>query len=169
MSEVLGIVTRALASHLIRAAGYPHATAQTGAVTLLQRFASAPNLSIHSSHAGVACAAHERAKLDRLCHYITRSAVATERASLTAQGKFAIVSRPLSVTTPLRRWCGHGAREHRRSGREYENTHLSRAARRGYDARVQIVCPRGAATKNAGPAGIKLTATPSIRTDARLV
>ena len=33
--QVLGIVTRAIASHLVKAAGYHHTTAQTGAVTLI--------------------------------------------------------------------------------------------------------------------------------------
>ena len=47
MGQVLGIVTRAIASHLVKAAGYHHATAQTGAVTLVQRFGSALNLNIH--------------------------------------------------------------------------------------------------------------------------
>ena len=45
MGQVLGIVTRAIVSHLIKAAGYQHETAQTGAVTLIQRFGSA--LKIH--------------------------------------------------------------------------------------------------------------------------
>ena len=39
-----------------------------------------------SLHAGVASEAHEREKLERLCHTITRPAVSTERWSLTAQG-----------------------------------------------------------------------------------
>jgi ribosomal protein S27E len=47
MGQVLGIVTRAIGSYLIKAAGYDHAMAQTGAVTLIQRFGSAPNLNIH--------------------------------------------------------------------------------------------------------------------------
>ena len=47
MGQVLGIVYRTIASHLIKAAGYHHATAQTGAVTLIQRFGSALNLNIH--------------------------------------------------------------------------------------------------------------------------
>ena len=47
MGQVLGIVYRAIASYLIKAAGYHHATAQTGAVTLIQRFGSALNLNIH--------------------------------------------------------------------------------------------------------------------------
>ena len=202
MGQVLGIVTRAIASHLVKAAGYHHTTAQTGAVTLIQRFGSALNLNIHfhvlfldgvyvttgerlifrrvppptvaaleklvhliskrvgralerqgllvrdqessflsldsadasgfddllghsityrialgphqgrkaftlqtvpavaaaddnsslakaagfSLHAGVASEADEREKLERLCRYITRPAVSTERLSLTAQG-----------------------------------------------------------------------------------
>ena len=48
MGQVLGIVYRAIATHLIKAAGFTHATAQTGAVTLIQRFGSALNLNIHS-------------------------------------------------------------------------------------------------------------------------
>jgi len=39
-----------------------------------------------SLHAGVAAEADERAKLERLCRYISRPAVSTERLSLTAQG-----------------------------------------------------------------------------------
>ena len=41
LGQVLGIVYRAIATHLIKAAGFTHATAQTGAVTLIQRFGSA--------------------------------------------------------------------------------------------------------------------------------
>jgi hypothetical protein len=40
-----------------------------------------------SLHAGVAVKARERAKLERLCRYITRPAVSEKRLSLTAQGK----------------------------------------------------------------------------------
>jgi hypothetical protein len=39
-----------------------------------------------SLHAGVAAEANELAKLERLCRYISRPAVATERLSLSAQG-----------------------------------------------------------------------------------
>ena len=39
-----------------------------------------------SLHAGVAAAAHQRNKLERLCRYITRPPVAVERLSLTPQG-----------------------------------------------------------------------------------
>jgi hypothetical protein len=38
---VLSIVYRAIATHLRRKAGYTEATAQTGAVTLIQSFGSA--------------------------------------------------------------------------------------------------------------------------------
>jgi hypothetical protein len=37
-------------------------------------------------HAGVAADVHQRQKLERLCRYITRPAVAIERLSLTPQG-----------------------------------------------------------------------------------
>jgi Putative transposase len=47
LSAALGIVYRAIASHLVRKAGLNRATAQTGAVTLIQRFCSALNLNIH--------------------------------------------------------------------------------------------------------------------------
>ena len=47
MGQVLGIVTRAIASHLLKAAGVNHSTGHTGAVTLIQRFGSALNLNVH--------------------------------------------------------------------------------------------------------------------------
>jgi hypothetical protein len=40
-----------------------------------------------SLHAGVAAAAHQRDKVERLCRYIARPAVATTRLALTAQGQ----------------------------------------------------------------------------------
>ena len=179
MGQVLGIVTRAIASHLVKAAGYLHTTAQTGdgvyvttgkrltfrrvpppTVAALEKLvyviskrvgralerqgllvrdfensfltlaspevsgfddllghsityrialgphqgrkaftlqtvpavaAADDNSSLakaagFSLHAGVASEAHEREKLERLCRYITRPAVSTERLSLTAQG-----------------------------------------------------------------------------------
>ena len=47
MGQVLGIVYRVIATHLIKKAGYTRTTAHTGAVTLIQRFGSALNLNIH--------------------------------------------------------------------------------------------------------------------------
>ena len=47
MGKVLGIVHRTLATHITKKAGYNKQTAQTGAVTLIQRFGSALNLNIH--------------------------------------------------------------------------------------------------------------------------
>lgn len=47
MGQVLGIVYRVLATHLIKKSGHTHRTAHTGAVTLIQRFGSALNLNIH--------------------------------------------------------------------------------------------------------------------------
>ena len=38
MSKALGIIYRAIATHLTRKAGYTKTTAQTGAVTLIQCF-----------------------------------------------------------------------------------------------------------------------------------
>lgn len=47
MGEVLGIVCRVIATHLIKKAGFTITTVHTGAVTLIQRFGSALNLNIH--------------------------------------------------------------------------------------------------------------------------
>jgi hypothetical protein len=47
MGQVLGIVYRVIATHLVRKAGFTKKTARTGAVTLIQRFGSALNLNIH--------------------------------------------------------------------------------------------------------------------------
>ena len=47
MGKVLGIVHRAIATHLIRKADYTKTTAQTGAITLIQCFGGALNLNIH--------------------------------------------------------------------------------------------------------------------------
>ena len=40
-----------------------------------------------SLHAGVAVRAHERKKLERLCRYVARPAISTERLSLTRNGR----------------------------------------------------------------------------------
>ena len=47
MGQVLGIVYRCIATHLIKQAGFSRKSARTGAVTLIQRFGSALNLNIH--------------------------------------------------------------------------------------------------------------------------
>jgi hypothetical protein len=47
ITQVLGIVYRAISGHLIRKAGLRRATAATGAVTLIQRFGSALNANVH--------------------------------------------------------------------------------------------------------------------------
>jgi hypothetical protein len=47
MGQVLGIVYRVIATHLVKQAGHTHDAARTGAVTLIQRFGSALNLNIH--------------------------------------------------------------------------------------------------------------------------
>jgi hypothetical protein len=45
------------------------------------------NVAGFSLHAGVTARAHERAKLERLCRYIARLAVSTQRLSLTRNGQ----------------------------------------------------------------------------------
>ena len=47
MGQVLGIVYRVIAGHLIKKAGFTRKEARTGAVTLIQRFGSALNLNLH--------------------------------------------------------------------------------------------------------------------------
>mgnify|MGYP001820229596 CR=1 FL=1 len=47
MGQVLGIVYRVIAGHLIKQAGFARQRARTGAVTLIQRCGSAPNLHLH--------------------------------------------------------------------------------------------------------------------------
>jgi hypothetical protein len=47
MSQVLRIVYRTIATHLIKKAGHTHKSARTGAVTLIQRFGSALNLNVY--------------------------------------------------------------------------------------------------------------------------
>ena len=39
-----------------------------------------------SLHAGIACKSHQRKKLERLCRYITRPAIAERRLSLAVNG-----------------------------------------------------------------------------------
>jgi hypothetical protein len=52
MGQVLGIVYRVISGHLIKKTGFSGQTAQTGAVTLIQRFGSALNLNVqfHGAH-----------------------------------------------------------------------------------------------------------------------
>ncbi len=47
LSPVLQVINRTLSTFLIKQVGLTHAQAQTGAVTLIQRFGSAANLNIH--------------------------------------------------------------------------------------------------------------------------
>ena len=47
LTQVRGIVYRAISRHIVRRAGFSRSSAETGAVTLIQRFGSALNLNIH--------------------------------------------------------------------------------------------------------------------------
>ena len=47
MGRMLGILYRCIAMHLIKKAGFSCETAQTGAVTLIQRLGSALTINIH--------------------------------------------------------------------------------------------------------------------------
>ena len=76
------IVYRAIAGYLTTHAGFTSNTAQTGAVTLIQRFGSALNLNVHF-HGALPCAPPcGRPSVVQ----IGGPAVSTERLSLTAQG-----------------------------------------------------------------------------------
>jgi len=55
-----------------------------------------------SLHAGIAAKAHQREKLERLCRYIARPAVVTERLSLTRQGDIRV-----ALKTPYRDGTTH--------------------------------------------------------------
>jgi len=44
---MVSIVYRVIAMHLVKKAGYTHPTANTGAVTLIQRFGSELNLNFY--------------------------------------------------------------------------------------------------------------------------
>ncbi len=48
MGKVLGIVCRVIATNLTEKAGHGHATARTGAITLIQRFGGALNLNLNA-------------------------------------------------------------------------------------------------------------------------
>jgi hypothetical protein len=56
-----------------------------------------------SLHAGVAAEAHQRGKLERLCRYIARSAVAIERWSLTTIPTKGFPFRYVASSTSIRR------------------------------------------------------------------
>ena len=53
--QVLGIVNRVIAMHLVKKAGYSKKTARTGAVTLIQRFGSALNLNPNAARFTFIC------------------------------------------------------------------------------------------------------------------
>lgn len=121
LSRCLAVVVRAIETDLIRRAGLTRASgARTGVVTLIQRFGSALNLNVHlhmlvldgvytfeggfSLNAAVACPAHRRDRLERLCRYVTRPAIALERLSLNRRGEVLLaLKRPFrDGTTHLR-------------------------------------------------------------------
>ena len=55
-----------------------------------------------SLHAGVAGEAHQREKIERLCRYISRPAIAVDRLSLTSQGSICY-----ALKTPYRDGTPH--------------------------------------------------------------
>jgi Putative transposase len=55
-----------------------------------------------SLHAALRCHANERLKLERLCRYITRPALANDRVKINGQGQV-----ELKLKTPWRDWTTH--------------------------------------------------------------
>ena len=53
-----------------------------------------------SLHADVACKSNQRKKLERLCRYITRPAIAEQRLSLASNGNVVAERRPVDLKTP---------------------------------------------------------------------
>jgi len=86
MGKALGIVYRAIETHLINQAGRKAFTLQTEPAREEENNSKLAKANGFSLHAGVAAQAHQRRKLERLCRYITRPAVSTERMALTQQG-----------------------------------------------------------------------------------
>jgi len=123
MGKVLSIVYRAVATHLRRKAGYTKATAQTGAITLIQRFGGAVNLNIHMLFLdGVYIDSADRSRarfrwvkaptsneLTQLTHTIARlvALVPKPRVHLTRyHGVFAPHSKYRALVTPAKRGNG---------------------------------------------------------------
>jgi hypothetical protein len=158
VTPVLQVVQRVVTRHLLGQAGLKAEEADSGAVTLIQRFGSAANLNIHlhclvldgvyrcgadgvpvfveakapsddelhallhtvitrlmkmltrrgalieemGLHAAVRVEAHERKRLEQLCRYITRPALADERVQLNAAGQV-----ELKLKTPWRDGTTH--------------------------------------------------------------
>jgi len=84
VTQVLGIVYRAISGHLIRKAGLTRASAATGAVTLIQRFGSALNLNVHF-HLLVLDGVYRRAGEGRLVFVLLPPPTAGELQRLVQQ------------------------------------------------------------------------------------
>ena len=83
LTQVLAVVQRGISTFLVQLTGFTLASgARTGAVTLIQRFGSALNLNVHL-HMLFLDGAYI---LERLCRYITRPRITTQRLSVDGQG-----------------------------------------------------------------------------------
>jgi hypothetical protein len=83
MGKVLGIVNRAISTHLIKKAGYKKSIAKIGSVTLIQRFGSALNLNLHF-HMLFIDGVYQQKKNDRLAFHRVKAPSASELNSLVA-------------------------------------------------------------------------------------
>ena len=124
MGRVLGIVYRALATHLVRKAGYTANTARTGAVTLIQRFGGALNLNVHfhmlfldgvyvdDAHSGTrfrSVKAPTSAELTRLTHTIAHrvSRFLERQGLLVRDDETAYLSMDTDSDDPMESLIGH--------------------------------------------------------------
>ena len=112
ITQVLGIVYRAISAHLIRKAGLTRASAATGAVTLSQRFGSALNLNVHF-HLLLLDGVYRREREGRL-RFVpwTHAIAATERDEAAATGRQRAMSwaqclkRVFAIDIETCRQCG---------------------------------------------------------------
>ncbi len=81
MGKILGIINRAISTHLIKKAGHRKSTAKTGSVTLIQRFGSALNLNLHF-HILFIDGVYPQKKNDRLVFHRVKAPSASELNSL---------------------------------------------------------------------------------------
>ncbi len=96
LSPILGVINRAISTFLTKQAGLTRAEAQTGAVTLIQRFGSAANLNIHLHCLfldGVYCATDQgpvfhpvRAPTDEQLHTLLHQIIKRIMKLLTRRG-----------------------------------------------------------------------------------
>jgi hypothetical protein len=87
MGKALGIIYRAIATHISKKAGYTKTAAHTGAVTLIQRFGGAINLNVH----------FHMLFLDGV--YVDNEHESAARSKMTAPGKLLPLSCQINLSS----------------------------------------------------------------------